>query len=88
MLELEKCTVTSLSSNCYFVVIFLQYSTFILLHDSTVALLYEYSVIHAVKAAMLLHFYTMGFISTSQHFCPSQSLKIMMGPNVFSYTLS
>ena len=27
---------------------------------------------------MLLHFYTMGFISTSQHFCPSQSLKTMM----------
>ena len=35
---------------------------------------------------MLLHFYTMGFISTSQHFCASQSLKTMMGPNVFSYT--
>ena len=33
---------------------------------------------------MLVHFYTMGFTSTSQHF-PSQSLKTMMGA-MFSAT--
>ena len=36
---------------------------------------------------MLLQFYTIGFINTSQHFCLSQSLKFMTGHNVFGYTL-
>ena len=54
----------------------------------TVVLLYSYTVLGAVKAAMLLHFHTIGFISTCQHFCLSRSLKTLIGPNIFGYTLS
>ena len=76
-----------LSGHCLQIVTLLLYSYSILLSYYWMMLLSD-CYTSTLLFMLLRLFYTMGFICTSQHFCPSQSLKTTMGPNVFSYTLS